>query len=156
MVTAPNTAQMNQASQFSDNSNTSARSRNWLPVALKVSSVLLIGAGTALIVAGAFFVWPKVTHVLAQAFKGVSTSNMNCIAKALSGLVFGYFQLLSECLKMGGDIGGFCALFVGLIGIGILSLPILLTYGLPTLPGVIVILGAVGLWQLANPRCTPN
>ena len=51
-------------------------------------------------------------------------------------------------MKMGGDIGGFCTLFVGLIGIGILCIPVLLTYGLPVLPGTFVILAGVGVWQL--------
>lgn len=115
-------------------------------VALKVTSVLMIAGGIGLTGGAAWFVWPKVTHLIVQAAKGLGPSGLNVVAMAIVKLIEGFIHVLGACLKMGGDIGGFCALFVVLLGIGVVGLPVFLTYGLPVVPGIALTAGGFVLW----------
>ncbi|MCE5316619.1 MAG: hypothetical protein LLG04_04570 [Parachlamydia sp.] len=65
---------------------------------------------------------------------------------AIVKLIEGFIHVLSACIQMGGDIGGFWALFVVLLGIGVVGLPVFLTYGFPVLPGIALTAGGFVLW----------
>lgn len=119
-------------------------------VALKVAGALLVAGGIGLTGGAVWLVWPKVTHLIVQAGKGLGPSGLNFVALAVCKLVEGFVHALGACMTMGGDIGGFCGLFVVFIGIGVVGLPLFLTYGVPVVPGIALAAGGAVLWCQAD------
>jgi hypothetical protein len=113
--------------------------------AFKAAACVLGGAGAVCTLGGAVWAWPKVATWIATG----TSHDAFILAKVTTNFIAAWIDIMAACAQAG-DVGGLCALFVGLIGGVILLTPLLLAFGVPLLPGAALVVASVFLWNQAE------
>jgi hypothetical protein len=109
-----------------------------------------MGSGIASSLGAAIYTWPKITSIIISTAKGMNAPQHLKFAEGIVKLCEVFLKALAGCAQMGGDIGGFCAIFVILGGIAVLTAPLILTYSMPIVPGMLLSTAGGVLWVYAE------